>query len=91
MPKLDSRQRRRLLLDILYGQRSQTEAAALAGVSTQRISQLVMDLEEDARRSNGWRRATPRMVSAYLYHRDQRVWPERDTPEYFYRHERFPS
>lgn len=79
---------RPLLLDNVYGLRTQEEIAALGRISVQRVSQLVKDMVKPTPATQRDYRTTPQLVSAYVYRRDLRNRTWDNTPEAFYKYER---
>lgn len=73
-----------LLLDHVYGLRTQVEVAALSGYSVQRISQMMKILIK----ANGGSRANPKTVSACVYRADLRNRDWENTPAAFFKYER---
>lgn len=77
-----------LLLDNVYGLRSQQEIADLSGYSVQRISQFVTEMIEASPATRHNYREQPGVVSAHVCRTDlrNRVWD--NTPASFYYYER---
>lgn len=78
---------RTLLLDNVYGLRTQQEVADLSGYSLPRISQKVQAMVRAATNRVSYR-SMPEVVSAAVYRADLRNRAWADTPEAFYKYER---